>query len=155
MVKIILGKRIGKTAKLIVGCSAVIFGASRLKVLLTRRADNGLWCLPGGHMEPGESAKEACIRETLEETGLTVDVIKLIGVYSSPDRVIQYEDSNLFQPVSLTFEAVPSGGILVTSSETTAFGYFSLDEIQKMDLMIPHYDRVVDAFSNREAAFIR
>jgi ADP-ribose pyrophosphatase YjhB (NUDIX family) len=43
------------------GCSAAIFD-ERGRILLTRRADNGQWCLPGGRMESGESAAEACER---------------------------------------------------------------------------------------------
>ena len=47
--------------------SAVIFGKESERVLLTRRTDNGLWCLPGGGMDAGESATEACVREVFEE----------------------------------------------------------------------------------------
>ncbi len=36
---------------------------------LTRRADNGQWCLPGGHVDPGETVAESCRREVEEETG--------------------------------------------------------------------------------------
>src|SRR5690349_21801151 len=60
MAKIIQGERIGKLGKLVIGCSALIFDEKREKILLTRRSDNGRWCLPGGHMEAGESVAEAC-----------------------------------------------------------------------------------------------
>ena len=74
MSKAIYGDRIGKTANLVVACDGVIFDIFKSKMLLTRRIDNGQWCLPGGRMEPGESVSECCVREVLEETGLLVAV---------------------------------------------------------------------------------
>lgn len=94
MAKIIEGERIGAEARLSVGCSAIVYDDAGEKILLTRRTDNGQWCLPGGAMEAGESLSEACIREVFEETGLHVRVLRLIGVYSTPHRIIQYRDGN-------------------------------------------------------------
>ena len=71
MTQILYGERIGKQGKIRLGCSAAIFDEHG-RILLTRRADNGQWCLPGGGMESGESAAEACEREVLEETGLSL-----------------------------------------------------------------------------------
>ena len=51
------------------GAAAIIFDETKERVLLTRRSDIGRWCLPGGGMDPGESAQETFIRETLEKTG--------------------------------------------------------------------------------------
>jgi len=60
-----------------------------LGVVLIRRGHPpfaGTWALPGGFVEIGESCSAACTREALEETGLEVDVVTLIGVYSDPSR---------------------------------------------------------------------
>ena len=56
------------------------------EILLIQRADNGHWGLPGGHVEPGESVAQAAAREVLEETGCKIEVGRLIGVYSDPER---------------------------------------------------------------------
>jgi 8-oxo-dGTP pyrophosphatase MutT (NUDIX family) len=153
--QIIHGDRIGKTATLMVGCAAVIFDDNREKILLTRRADNGRWCLPGGRMEPGETAAEACEREAWEETGLRVQVVRLIGIYTDPDMVIQYKDSNRFHVIGMCFEAKIVSGKLGLSNETTQAGWFTPSEIATMDLVDHHPQRIADALANREAAFIR
>jgi 8-oxo-dGTP pyrophosphatase MutT (NUDIX family) len=138
-----------------VGCSAVIWDSTRSKILLTRRTDNGRWCLPGGHAEPGESVAEACAREIWEETGLRVQVGRLIGVYSSPDFLLEYADGRRHQIVALNFEVKVTGGELGLSNETTEYGYFTPDEIERMDLMEHHRQRIVDALADQVAAFVR
>src|SRR3954452_11109510 len=157
MVKLIHGERIGKEGKLAVGCSAVIFDRTHSKVLLTRRADNGRWCIPGGHMEAGESAAKACAREIFEEVGLRVRVGKLIGVYSSPDWLLEYADGNRYQLVGLCFEAAPmeGEGEPALSDEVTEVGYFSREEMARMDVMERHVERIEDAFAGREASFVK
>ena len=97
MKQVIHGNRIGKKGRIRLGCSVVIFDEARKKVLLTKRADNGLWCLPGGGVDPGESVEETVIREAWEETGLTIRVLRLIGVYSDPDWLVVYSDDTAVQ----------------------------------------------------------
>ena len=155
MTKILYGERLGRQAKLSVGCSATIFDRSREKVLLTRRSDNGLWCLPGGHMDPGESTTEACIREVQEETGLEARVVRLIGIYTDPNRITEYADGNRYQMVALNFEAETIGGELSLSDETTDYGYFSPAEMAGLELMPNHEVRIADSFAGVDAAFVR
>lgn len=143
--QVLYGERWGKQGKLQIGCSAIIFDEKSEKVLLTRRADNGRWCLPGGTMESGESVAEACEREVLEETGLTVRVRRLIGVYSNPDQLVIYPDGNKAHFVVLSFEAEIMGGELSLSNETTDFGYFSISEMENMPMHGHHNQRVEDA----------
>lgn len=155
MAKLIYGERIGKLAKLIPVCGAIIFDPTRQRVLLTRRSDNGRWCIPGGAMEAGESASECCAREVLEETGLVVRVGRLVSVYSSPHVIVEYADGNRRQTLLLSFEAEKIGGNLRISDETTEVGYFSQDNLQSMDLMEPSEDLILDAFSGQEEATVR
>jgi len=148
------GERIGKEGVLRPGASALVFDEAREKILLTRRADNGRWCLPGGGMDPGESAAEACAREVLEETGLEVQVTKLVGVYTTPDLLIEYPDGNKIQPVAFSFEVEITGGKLTLSDETTEFGWYTLAEMEALDIMENHVQRIGDAVKNRpEAVF--
>ena len=56
-------------------------------IVIIERLENPLgYALPGGHIDYGESAEEAAIRETKEETGLDLTDIKEIGFFSNPDR---------------------------------------------------------------------
>jgi 8-oxo-dGTP diphosphatase len=75
-----------KTPALTTDC--VIFDAES-RVLLIRRGHEpyaGSFALPGGFVEIGETVENACRREALEETGIKVDVLRLVGVYSDPAR---------------------------------------------------------------------
>lgn len=155
MAKLAYGERIGRDARLRIGCSAVIFDAARERILLTRRTDNGQWCLPGGGMDAGESLEEACIREVQEETGLRVQVSRLIGVYSTPHRIVTYADGNRWQIIAHSFEAHVIGGELTLSDETTALGYFTPDEIAELDLMEHHRERIADALLCQETTVVR
>jgi ADP-ribose pyrophosphatase YjhB (NUDIX family) len=119
MTKVLYGERLGKNGELRIGCSATIFDDTRQKVLLTRRVDNGLWCLPGGHMDPGESVTECCTREVLEETGLRTRVVRLTGVYSNPDQLVVYPDGNQAHFVVMNFEVEVIDGELGLSEETS------------------------------------
>ena len=148
MSKLIQGHRVGKGATLRPGASAIILDGTGEKVLLTQREDNGRWCLPGGGMDPGESAEEACIREVREETGLEVRVTRLIGIYTSPNIIVEYSDGNRIQPVAFSFQATPTGGELSLSDETTAIGYFTLEEMDRLDLMENHKERILDALED-------
>ncbi len=58
-------------------------------VVLVRRGSEpyeGQWALPGGFVEVGETVRQAAVREAAEETGLAVEVSRLVGVYSDPER---------------------------------------------------------------------
>ncbi len=155
MSQVIYGERLGREGKIRVGCSAAIFDAAREKVLLTQRADNGRWCLPGGGLDPGESVEEACIREVWEETGLHVRVTRLIGVYSDPNQLVIYKDGNKAFFVVLSFEVGIIGGELGLSDETTEFGWFSLPEMDSMPMHDRHQQRVVDALLERADTLIK
>jgi len=151
MTQVLYEPRLGKDGELRLGCCAVIFDSMRAKVLLTKRADNERWCLPGGRMESGESAAEACAREVWEETGLRTRVKRLIGVYSDPDQLVIYPDGNKVFMVVLSFEAEIVEGELGLSDETTAFGYFSIQEMESLPMHGRHKNRVEDALRGGDA----
>lgn len=149
------GEYIGRTAQVSVGCSAIIFDQTGTKILLTRRSDNGRWCLPSGRLDSGESVEECCVREVWEETGLKVRITRLAGIYSTPHRITVYADGNRWHVIALSFVAEIIGGELGLSDETTEVGFFKLDELDRLDLMEPHRERIEDALNLEVSVYIK
>ncbi|MFN8387556.1 MAG: NUDIX domain-containing protein [Anaerolineales bacterium] len=154
MTQVLYGDRLGKQGKIRLGCTAIIFDENK-RVLLTRRTDNGQWCLPGGAMDSGESAAEACIREMWEETGLHVRVKRFVGIYSDPNQLVIYPDGNKVFVVALSFEVEIVSGELGLSNETTDAGFFSVTEMETMTMLGNHKLRVEDALLNQAEAFFK
>jgi ADP-ribose pyrophosphatase YjhB (NUDIX family) len=154
LAKVIGGDRVGRDGQIRCGVSAFVQDPQG-RLLLTRRSDNGRWCLPGGHLDPGESAAEGCVREVQEETGLEIEILRLIGVYSSPDFLVVFQDGNQVQFVSLCFEGRITGGSMTTSSETTEVGFYDQEQIAGLDVMETHLARISDGIQQKEAAFVR
>lgn len=155
MTRIERGERIGRAHALRLGAAVALFDGARERLLLTRRGDNGQWCLPGGGMDPGEGIAEAAERETLEETGLRVRAGRLVGVYSSPHEIVAYPDGNRFQIVALLFEAERVGGEPRATDEAPEHGFFTLEACEALDLLESHRQRIRDAFAFRGEAFVR
>ncbi len=97
-------------------------------VLIKRRNPpfQGLWALPGGFVEYGESVEEAVKREVKEETGLEVEVGRLVGVYSDPGR------DPRGHTVSVCFLCKPVGGFLRAGTDSAEARKFRLSEIHRL-----------------------
>ncbi|GAA4757719.1 NUDIX hydrolase [Actinomycetospora chibensis] len=89
------------------------------QLLMIRRTDNGYYALPGGRHELGETMTQTVVRETQEETGMTVEVTSLVGIYSNPDHVMAYDDGEVRQEFSICFRARPVAGAPRTSDESS------------------------------------
>ncbi|MEV5380350.1 NUDIX domain-containing protein [Streptomyces nondiastaticus] len=114
------------------------------RILLIKRHDNGLWALPGGMVEVGESPSCAAVREAWEEAGLEAEAIGLIGLYDS--RVVGTDTP--FQVIHLVYEcSVIRVDGLRTSRESDDFGWFSSGELPQISP--GHEPRIRDAFSAR------
>ena len=104
------------------------------KLLLQRRRDTGQWALPMGKMELGETPRECAVRETLEETGILVEIVGLVGVYSNPRHIVAYTDGEIRQEYEVTLLARPVSGSPAENDEASAVGWFALDEIEELDV---------------------
>lgn len=126
------------------------------ELLLMRRSDNGHWGLPGGYVEAGESVAEAVAREVYEETGVEIEVGRLVGVYSDPKRqVIEYAPDERVHAVNLCFEARPVGqGAPTTPDETLELGYFQPGALPSPFVPI-HTIRIEDAVAGGVLASVR
>jgi len=134
---------------------AAIIRNGQGEILLQRRSDNGLWGLPGGSVEIGESVRQAILREVEEETGLRIEVERLIGVYSDPAvQIVRYPDGNVVHYVSTLYACRILGGSLRTCAETLELGYFDPGALPAQ-LVPMHRVRIADALTNQAEAFIR
>ena len=102
---------------IVVGVTAVVRNTTG-HLLMIRRTDNDLYAIPGGGQEVGETISGTVVREVQEETGITVEVTGLIGIYSDPEHVIAFTDGEVRQEFSICFRARPVAGELRTSSES-------------------------------------
>ena len=80
-------------------------------------------------MEIGETIGDCCIREVKEETGLSVKISRLVGIYSDPLHVIQYRDGEVRQQFSICFECVPIDGELSADHEVLELKWFDLPDL--------------------------
>ena len=154
MTQVLYGPRLGREGKIRLGCSAAIFDEQG-RILLTKRSDNGQWCLPGGAVDPGETVAEACEREVWEETGLRVHVKRLIGIYSYSDQLVVYLDGNKVQVVALHFEVEVTSGEAGLSNEVSDFGYFTIGEMDGLEFLGRHKERILDTFENYKEPVIK
>ncbi|WP_018547455.1 NUDIX hydrolase [Streptomyces sp. LaPpAH-108] len=114
------------------------------RILLQRRVDNGMWALPGGRMEIGESLPGCAIRETREETGYDVQLVGIVGIYTDPGHVFAYDDGEVRQEFSICFLARPVGGQLAVSDESTEVRWFDPSEIDDLPMVTSIRRRVTD-----------
>ena len=95
------------------------------KVLLIQRNNQvgyGLWSMPGGYVDRGEVVEEAAAREVEEETGLQVEVQRLVGLFSEEGHPV----------VVAAFTARETGGRLAAGPEAQDIGFFALDDLPEM-----------------------
>lgn len=99
-----------------VAAVAIVTRADDDKFLLVQRGEDpgkGLWGLPGGFVEMGETVQQALEREILEETGYTIEVHKLVGVWSF------FNEPKKIAGVAVIYQTRVTGGELQIASDST------------------------------------
>src|ERR1700733_11232638 len=97
----------------------VVVASEAGEILLIRRSDNDNWALPGGAIDLGESAAQAAVRETKEETGIDCEITGLVGIYTDPKHIILYtSNGEARQEFSIVMTARPLGGTPTPSDES-------------------------------------
>ncbi len=107
------------------------------RVLLCHRRDHDLWNLPGGGIENGESPWIGLKREVKEETGLEVDIINLVGVYSKSDK----------NEIVFSFFCKVIGGKITLNNEADKIEYFEFDKLPS-NIFKNHIERIRDVISS-------
>lgn len=98
--------------------------------LLQKRSD-GLWGVPGGFIELGESTEEAGRREVLEETGIDVGKLNLVGVFSGKQHFVKLPNGDEFYPVTIAYikKEIEGGVLKADGQETTDAKFFKANEL--------------------------
>jgi ADP-ribose pyrophosphatase YjhB (NUDIX family) len=123
------------------------------RVLLIRRTDNDLYAIPGGAQEIGETLTQTVVREVQEETGLTVEVTGLIGIYSDPAHVIAFTNGEVRQEFSICFRAHPTGGQLRTSAESKEVLWVAFSQLATLNIHPSIRLRVTHGLERRTEPF--
>ena len=112
------------------GASVIIFDEED-RVLMLQRTDNNQWCFPGGSLELGECAEDAAIRETKEETGLSISELELFHAFSGEELYYKYPNGDEVYNVDIVFISKKYKGNLIESEESSALCFFSIRDLPK------------------------
>lgn len=124
------------------------------RVLLIRRTDNGLWALPGGAQDFGEYIAETAVRETREEAGIDIEVVDVVGIYTNPNHVVEYDDGEVRQQFSICFRARYLGGEPTTSDESAEVRWVDREELDKLPIHPSMRLRIDHGYENRPKPYI-
>jgi 8-oxo-dGTP pyrophosphatase MutT (NUDIX family) len=123
-----LRKIVGSRPLIMVGACVLLCRNNQL--LLQRRSDNGLWALPGGSMEPGETLEVVAKRELFEETGLEAKHLELFHVFSGKNLYYKYPHGDEVYNVVSAYVCTNFDGVLKEDGvEVQELQYFSYEEI--------------------------
>jgi len=143
------------TTQILPAVAAAIFNNNG-EILLQKRKDVNKWCIISGHVEFGETIEAAILREIEEETNSKADIIRFIGVYSSPDSQTYNYSNRTVQYITSYFEAKLTGSIPpnFSNNETQELRFFKPGDIPT-DLALINPNWLIDALSKNEMAFVR
>lgn len=131
-----LRSKIGNQVLMISGVAAVILNESN-QLLLQKKSD-GSWSLPAGMIEPGESPSQAVIREVREETGLAVEVERVLGVFGGEGFGFAYPNGDQVEYTVIMFKCQQTGQFAEDlDEETIELAWFSRSDMPTLALPYP------------------
>ena len=114
------------------------------EILLIHRTDHDIWEIPGGKWEDGETPWDATIREVKEETGLIVEVVRIVSIGSRPSN----------QDLVFTFQCKVIGGSMTQTPEADRIEYFSFENFPS-NIAPPKVARIKDALLFKNECLFR
>jgi ADP-ribose pyrophosphatase YjhB (NUDIX family) len=125
-----LRAKIGHDPLPLVGAIAAVFD-DRGRVLMVRRADNHQWALVTGVIEPGEEPAVGALREIEEETGVTAEVERLLGVSARDLATMPNGDQVWFTSILFRCRHI-SGEARVNDDESVDVGWFEIADVGEL-----------------------
>ncbi|MGN0165510.1 MAG: NUDIX hydrolase [Lachnospiraceae bacterium] len=118
---------------LVMTCAGVLILDENNRLLLQKRADNGLWGYPGGSMEPGESFEACAKREVMEETGLLCRELEFFTTVSGEEGHYTYPNGDEIYAAEVVFLCRTYEGMLyMQKDEVSELKFFSLDALPEI-----------------------
>ncbi|MGG0455429.1 NUDIX hydrolase [Bacillus mycoides] len=122
-----LRKVVGSRPLNLAGVAVAVFNEQGQILLQQRR--NGMWGVPGGVVELGESTEEAGRREVLEETGIEIGTLQLVSVFSGKEFFVQLPNGDEFYPITIVYlcRDIKSGSLKADGVESLHVQFFDLN----------------------------
>lgn len=138
-------KLVGHRPLILVGCVVVIVDEEGRLLLQERVYPKGTWGLSGGLMELGERTEDTAKREVLEETGLEVDSLTMMNVYSGPEHFAVAENGDEFYMVTCAYYTdCYRGELKVDMTESLQVRFFEPDQLPKR--MVESHRMIVEEY---------
>lgn len=103
------------------------------QVLLLKKPRRGWWVAPGGKMEPGESVRDACIREYREETGVYLKNPKIKGIFTF---IMKDGEKVITEWMMFTFYATESDGVNVDVCDEGELSWHPISETAELNMAV-------------------
>ncbi|MBM7642319.1 NUDIX hydrolase [Streptococcus loxodontisalivarius] len=136
--------------KVILTFAGGILSDSQGRVLMQLRGDKKTWAIPGGAMELGESSQETAEREFFEETGIRVEAVRFLNLYSNFEEIYPNGDKVQTVVALYEFKALEEPAIAdFRNEETLKLRYFSKEEIaSEVSISDKHRLMLTEYFDN-------
>ncbi|MCA2224027.1 NUDIX domain-containing protein [Nonomuraea aurantiaca] len=121
------------------------------RILMQRRRDTGQWALPMGKMEIGETPSQCAVRETEEETGVRVEPVGILGIYSDPGHIVAYTDGEVRQEYEVMLIARPVGGRPEANDEASDVRWVEPGELHTLDIHPTQWRQLNDYLEQRHS----
>jgi len=147
-----LRDKVGNDLMVLPAVAVMVLDADR-RLLLVRDAGTGLWATPGGAVDPDEDPADAAVREMWEETGLVVELTRVLGVYGGPEFRMTYPNGDVVSYCIVSFGAEIRGGAMRPDGvETLELRWFSRAETAALDMGPWTRITIDDAFAPPDGA---
>ncbi|MEV0353991.1 NUDIX domain-containing protein [Nonomuraea sp. NPDC050680] len=121
------------------------------RILMQCRRDTGQWALPMGKMEIGETPSQCAVRETEEETGVRVEPVGILGIYSDPGHIVAYTDGEVRQEYEVMLIARPVGGRPEANDEASDVRWVEPDELHTLDIHPTQWRQLSDYLEQKHS----
>ena len=139
---------VGHRPLILVGALVIVVNEKKEILLQQRTSPYGIWGIPGGLMELGESVEETGRRELFEETGITVGKLNLIDIFSGSEYFVKCANGDEFYSVTMAYysDEIINGKLINNEEEALELRYFKIDEIPTE--MVKSHRKIIEVFRN-------